>query len=294
MANQKKTVQFNLFKAFFLKRDQDGTSREHTYDLSKMLQHVADHPFSETKKKILGETHMFHVCRRDEQLRVWELQILHLREKNLPGIADEDGAYELLRLPDHQFPAESTTLLYDENDYTIYLQRNIYGTSVKALEEFLRLISPEGISVLLKPITSGARIQKMTPSTLFRKVILTADSMQLSDDQKDGTLWGIIHNFGKYQGRIVKIELGFGRQRQGLLNSAEVNKLIHEAYSFAGTQSLRVSAAEDEDASFDPINLLDDLANYQIPIEFSRRNPITHDRLYRMCLADYKKAHGLL
>ena len=96
MANQKKTVQFDHFHPYYLAQDENGASREHLYDLRALLEHVMSHPFSETKKKILGDTHMFHKCRRDDQLNVWELQILHLREKILPGIADGDGAYELI------------------------------------------------------------------------------------------------------------------------------------------------------------------------------------------------------
>lgn len=86
MANQKKTVQFDHFHPYYLAQDENGASREHLYDLRALLEHVMSHPFSETKKKILGDTHMFHKCRRDDQLNVWELQILHLREKILPGI----------------------------------------------------------------------------------------------------------------------------------------------------------------------------------------------------------------
>lgn len=101
MANQKKTVQFDHFHPYYLAQDENGASREHLYDLRALLEHVMSHPFSETKKKILGDTHMFHKCRRDDQLNVWELQILHLREKILPGIADGDGAYELIQLADN-------------------------------------------------------------------------------------------------------------------------------------------------------------------------------------------------
>lgn len=294
MANQKKIVQFNLFRPYYLKKDEKGVSQEHVYDLAKLLQYVANQPFSDTKKKILGETHMFHVCRRNDDLSVWELQILHLREKSLPGIADEDGAYDLITLEDHQFPAESTTLLYDEKEYTLYLQRNIYGTSIKALEEFLQLISPEGTNVLLKPIVAGNRISKITPNILYRKVVLTADSQLLSVDEDNSSLSKIIRSFNQYQGRIVKIELGFGRQRHGVLNATEISQLVHDAYKFPGTHHLDVSTSENEDSPFETINLLDDLANYRLSVEYTRNNPITHERLFRMCLAEYKEKHGLL
>lgn len=51
MASQKKTVQFDLFKAYYLKKNKDGSQQECLYDLTGLLQHIANHPFSDTKKK---------------------------------------------------------------------------------------------------------------------------------------------------------------------------------------------------------------------------------------------------
>lgn len=294
MANQKKTVQFDHFRPYYLATDENGISHERVYNLNALLQHVMSHSYSETKKKILGDTHMFHACRYDDELHVWELQILHLREKILPGIADDSGAYELIRLADNEYPAESTTILYDEHRCTLYLQRNIYGTSIKALEEFFQLISPEGTLVLLKPIVRGTRIGRITTSNLYRKLVLVADSEQLTEEQAIQPLGRIINNFRRYQGRFVRFELGFGHQKHGMLNSREVSALVHEAYNFPGTQNLCVRTAENEDTPFETINLLDDRACYKINVEYSRNNPITHDRLFRMCLAEYKEEHGLL
>lgn len=294
MANQKKTVQFDHFRPYYLTTDENGISHEHVYNLRALLQHVMGRPFSETKKKILGDTHMFHVCRYDDQLHVWELQILHLREKILPGIADDNGAYELIQLADNQYPAESTTVLYDEDHCTLYLQRNLYGTSIRALEELFRLISPEDTLVLLKPIVNGTRINGITTSKLYRKVVLVVDSEQLTDEMSEQPLGRVIKNFRRYQGRFVRFELGFGRQKHGLLNAHEVSALIHEAYCFPGTNNLHVRVAEDEDTPFETINLMDDRACYKIDVQYSRNNPITHERLYRICLAEYKEERGLL
>ena len=90
------------------------------------------------------------------------------------------------------------------------------------------------------------------------------------------------------------MELGFGRQRTGRLDSPETTKLIQEAYDYRGTTGLKVSTAQDEDTAFETINLLDDRDKFIIPVEYSRNNPITHERLYRMCLAEFKIKQGLI
>lgn len=293
MKNFKKEVQFDQLKPYYLTTDADGNTTEHLYDLSALLCHVAEAPLAQRKKNVLGDTQMFHVCKYDAALRIWEIQILHLREKILPGIADDDGTYELIQLGDNQYPAESTTILYDEQRCTLYMQRNIYGTSIRALEIFIQLLSPAGTMVLLKPVVTGTRINAITENRLYRKVLLTADSEQLTTQQQNQPLGRILRDFGRYQGRIIKVDIGFGKQRNGRLNAREVVKLVREAYEFNGTTRLEVRSAENEDTPLETIDLLDDKACYKLPVEYSRARPITHDRLYRICLGQYREDLGL-
>lgn len=294
MANSKKNIHFDHFKPHYSYVDKDGVTHDKVFDLHPLLTEVAKHPFSESKKKVAGDTHMFHVCKYDEDLHVWEIQLLHLREKILPGIADDDGAFELIKLEDNQYPAESTTLLYDKENCVLYMQRNIYGTSIKALEQFIQLLLPDGNHVLMAPIISGSRITKIAESNLYRKFILVADRDHLTDADQDKPLAKILNQFGNYQGKIVKIELGFGKHKRGRLNALETTKLIREAYGFTGTNTLKVTTAADEDVAFETINLLDDRDHFLVHVEFSRRNPITHERLYRICLGEYKEKQGLI
>lgn len=66
MASQKKTVQFDLFKAYYLKKNKDGSQQECLYDLTGLLQHIANHPFSDTKNmkqtKFYGRQPWDEIC----------------------------------------------------------------------------------------------------------------------------------------------------------------------------------------------------------------------------------------
>ena len=60
----------------------------------------------------------------------------------------------------------------------------------------------------------------------------------------------------------------------------------------AGRSVLRACVPLSADATaFETINLLDDRASYRIEVDYSRGNPITHERLYRMCLGKYMEEH---
>lgn len=290
---QTKKIQFDHLRPYFLDDTGENGGVEAVYNLGPLLKFISDGRINDTRRTIFGDLYLFHVCKYDEKLKLWELQILHLREKILPGIADTDGSYELIQLDDKQYPAESTTILYDEEHCTLFMQRNVYGLSIRNFEIYLQLLSPENTLVLLKAIKTGNRLGKIQATNLYRRVLLVADTDELNEEHGEMSLAKTLKSFGKYQGRMVKIELGFGHQRTGRLNSGAVSSLVREAYNFNGTRNLEVRVSDPDDVSFETINLLDDRATYLIDIKFSRDNPITHKRLFKACLAEYKQEAGI-
>lgn len=289
MPNSKKTVRFDHFKPYFYQTDENGNANEAEYNLSKLFQDISSVSFAESKKTIAGEIHMFHVCKHHTHSKIWEIQILRLREKILPGIADAEGSYELIRLGEFQYPAESTTLLYDEHRNILFMQRNVFGVSIKSLEEYLQHLSPDGTLVLLKPIIPESQIGKIGDDKYYRSVILVADSKGLDEQNTPRSLWNVLKTFSKYQGRIVKFELGFGRHRTGILNASEITQLVKEAYDFPSTHTLRVKVSDYDDTAFETIDLMKDRASFQFSVEYSRQMPITHERLFALCYAEIRE-----
>lgn len=285
MAKNTKWIEFDLFRPYYLQTDEEGVTREYAYDLSLFFKHISQKPLTETKRKIYGDNHMFHKCVYNEEKKIWELQILHLREQVLPGIADEGGAYELIHLDENQYPAESTTAIYDEERNVLYVQRNIYGTSIRALTALIQYISPEGVWVTLKALMSNSAIVKVNDSKFYRKVILTVDSEQLTEQEKDTKLAKIISSFSEYNGKIVTVKIGFGRKRKKFLNKIDTIKLLKEAYEFPGTEKLIATMSESEDGKCENVDLLDDREKIIFSMQYSRENPITHERLYNGCLS---------
>lgn len=281
---QYKNIQFDLLRPYFLEKNADGNYTEYHYDLSPLFKVISEKPLSTTKHKIWGDNHLFHKCQYSENRKVWELQILHLREQILPGIADGNGVYELIQLEDDQYPAESTTIVYSEEKRILYFQRNIYGTSIKAFTTLIQLLSPNDVMIVLKPIMKAEVIKKLGKQKLYKKIQLAVDSEQLSEYEEDSRLAKIINTFSSYGGKIVTLKLGFGRKRKKWLNSADAFELLKEAYDFVGTQKLIVSVSENEDTKVNEIDLLDDREKFMLQVSYSREYPITHGRLFQECL----------
>lgn len=283
MGDPTKKVRFEYLVPYYLTQDVDGKSIEKQFYLTPLFCKISEQTPTATQQRIYGEKHLISKCVHDTQNHLWEVQLLHYREKVFPGKANENGAFELIHLDEGEYVAESTTLLYDETKNNIYLQRNIYGSSVRAVTELIMRLAPEDTRVILKPKYNPDKIGKISRVLDISKVVLVADSGELQEDDKASSIGGLLSSFGRYNGDIIKFELGNGRSRKKRLNKAEVVSLIQEAYSFSGTQKLELKAQWTEDSAFETIDLMDDRAAYIFNVSYSRNDPITHARLCALC-----------
>ena len=290
MGTKSKIVRFDHFCPYCLEKDENGIEREIKLDLNALFQRIAniisEQGFHATQKEIQGDPHMIYICQYHTSCEIWELQILHLREQILPGKIDNKGEYIQITLDENEYLAESTTILYSKAKKILYMQRNLYGTSIKVFEEYLQESTLQNTPVLLKPILHRDLINKIKPDKRYRKFIMVADSGQLNDTQNAQTLGNLLSTFGQFKGPIVKVELGFGRQRAGLLDSKKIAQLTHEAYHFGGTQNLKILMADDNDTNFELIDLMADRASYKIKVNYTRHDPITHELLFEECLKE--------
>lgn len=85
--------------------------------------------------------------------------------------------------------------------------------------------------------------------------------------------------------KIVTINLGFGKKRKRFLNKTVAIQLLKEAYYFSGTEKLIASMSESEDGKCVNVDLLDDREKIVFEMQYSRENPITHERIYNECLS---------
>lgn len=126
---KKKSVRFDHLEPTYT--SYSTQSEIQTYDLEDMLKQIARAEPMDTKKIIDGDSYIFHVCKYHDEDNLWELRVLRIREKILPGILHDDGTYELIKLGNDEVTAESTTLAYAPATHTLYMQRNRFGISIQ-------------------------------------------------------------------------------------------------------------------------------------------------------------------
>lgn len=286
-----KTIQFDKFRPYFLEVDAQGVRTENILDLSSLLREIAGPEFHPAVQVILGDIYRFHKCSYDAALGIWELQILHLREKILPGMAGRESGYDIISLPDGKYAAESSTLLYDPTDSVLYMQRNVFCMSPKKLEMYLSLILPQNTRVALKVIQARNQIQSITAQKRYRKIVLVANAKETRGLEAGSSLLRLLNTHAQYGGHVAHIEISMGRKK-GILNSEATAELIQEAYEAASTQQLKVCMADPDDVDFSTVDLLEDRDSYKVTLEYSRDNPITHQRLWEGCKECYQREHN--
>ncbi|PKM41464.1 MAG: hypothetical protein CVV04_03185 [Firmicutes bacterium HGW-Firmicutes-9] len=283
---KRKSIQFDYLQFFYYKENKSGAMQEKLLDLAPLLQQISKKDLANTCRMIDDEEHRMQICRHDEENNFWEIQLLRQREENLPGISYEDGSYELINLPDGQYIAESSSILYDANKSIILFQRNRYGYTINALLAYIRSLYRSNPDLHAKPILKRNQIKKIKDDIIYRKVILVSDG-NLDAVKPNSSLFKILSSFGVYQGQYVTVEIGMGHMRKRNLNSAPTAELIRQAYKSNSTTFLQARIAENKDTRIETIDLLNDRESVVFDINYSREKPITHDRLYKECKNNY-------
>lgn len=278
-----KTVYFDMYAPYHLVEGEDRAMVEQRLNMCDFFQEIAGTELRNTLHRINGERYRFHICRYDENNACWEVQILHLRDVLLPGVADEAGAYEELDLPEGRYLAESCTIMYDARNHYIYVQRNKMCITTSRLTDYFREMFPEGTRIYFKPVLNGNQEQPWGNRTFFRQVELCCYANQVEHLAPNTSLRNLLSGYGAYQGNTITISIGMGHRR-GTLNPQSTRELIAQAYETPDMVKLKIKAAEAEDAEYQWLNLLENRATYRCRIDCERNTRISHAMLYHACL----------
>ncbi len=282
-----KLVYFDEYIPFTLITDADGTQHEHPLDLDDLFKQLSEEPQKRGLKELFGEKYRLHVCKYHENDALWEIQVLHLRDSILPGIADEEREFELLTLPDGKYPAESCTMIYIPQSTTIFFQRNSLCMSTKRLGYYLQSMLPEGTKMVLKPVISGNKIDMINNYASYKKLVLLA-TVGREDEEPTSRLGRLLYAYKGYGAPYVQIEISTGRKRNSRLKAAEISELVREAYADNDVEKLRVNMAKDAHSEFGWVDLMEDRDGITVKMEYSKDDPISHDRLFEACIEKYR------
>ena len=288
MAYRTKVVQFDFFTPMVAEKDRHGVIHESVLDLGSVLPKLHRNQVYD----LGGIEFVLKDVQKDAPSGFWFVQILKIRDASLPGIYDEhDSSYEFITLNDGEKLAESTTIICDAVADLFVMQRNKFAVSIEQCQEFFAtaISSAFGrqVGFALKPRQAEDAMSILKRKNRLKKVVLTADTDRIGEID-DSSLAGLLGSFRRYGCKVVKLEISVDRARERELNSDEAIKLLEEAYNFPATKKLCARVAATEDTEFSYMDLLENRKNMLIDVRYDTKQPITHDRLARIFVNEYR------
>ncbi len=286
-----KTIYFDYVKTYIQRYEKEGNKViEQIADLSNCFERISkinsvDRTFRMGNDKI-----------RIQELKkvneYWEILILKLRDEVMPGIADDDGNYTIEILEDGKYYCESTTMLYDSEKSILVIQKNRYGVQPSNIEFLLNKINEdENITIILKPMIKKNKIQLLNKDKVYRSLEIGVVNIEQEEiiEEQEGII-GVLRNFQKYKGNNISVRIGYNRRckKDECLDSNMVIDTINELYGNIHVNKLKTSIKFNDDTKAETIDLLDDRIYDHENIEYSKENPITHDRLIAILRQLYK------
>ncbi len=280
----KKEIQFDYFEVHSFEMNEDNTvARDVKLDITNILEELLLIEVVKRTQEYKSDKIRFQIVKR-RLPNIWEIQLLRLRESMLPGIADEEGNFQIMTLEDGQYIGESVSLLYDSENCIICMQRNNRAILPSTLEYLLRgIYTGENELITLKPIIKPRDLTKINNSTLFRKITIGIATDDIVLNEKNPTPIGkMLNNIQDYNCGYVSIELGFnGRLKKNTSMAAGLSfETIEDLLEDNKVDKLKIAYKTSEDAFVEYADLIENKTHDIISFEYERNYDITHEVIY--------------
>ncbi len=159
----KKKVQFDYYKVYHIVNNQKVE-----LDLSNLFETMNGCNPTRTTRNYKGENARIQTLTFDDDKKIWEIQLLRLRETVPPGIAYEEGGYEPIRLESNEFVGEFASALYDTKTKTFVLHRNRNSLTPSGLEKYFSQLA-EISSIEFVPMVDNKDMNEYLGNKIFKK-----------------------------------------------------------------------------------------------------------------------------
>lgn len=300
MGKKRKTIYFDYLRVFEQKFEAKANRVIEAFaNLDEVLEKIKDKKAVE-RTYVLGND-IIRIQSLNKIDNKWEILLLRLREEIFPGIADNEGNYEIKFLEDGKYYCEATTLLYDIKKSILVFQRNRYGIQFSGLEIIFNEINSnaENSRILLKPIIKNNKISILNKDYTYTTLQIAVENLakysaEEVSKMKNTSIIGNMAAFRKYKSDVIELSLGYGRtkKKEDKLDSELVIDTVNDLHGNIYVKKLKVAVKFNEDTRVETIDLLDDRINDHILLEYSKENPITHERIISALRVLYPKKIG--
>ncbi len=287
----KKEIQFDYFEVHAFEMDKNNNvAMDIKMDITPILENLLHMETVDRTQNYKSDKIRFQVVHKKDN-SIWEIQLLRLREVLLPGIADDEGNYEIITLEDGQYIGESTSMIYDSENCVICMQRNNKAILPSILEYLLRSIYDGGNELItLRPIIRPTNLMQLNNNTLFRKISIGIATDEIVLNEKHETPIGkILNNMQEYDCGYITLELGFnGRLKKNTTMASGLSfNTIQELLEDNKVNKLKVDYKTTEDSFVEHVDLIENKTHDIISFEYERNYDITHEVIFKKIYERY-------
>lgn len=229
-------------------------------------------------------------------LRYEYLHFTKLRDADAPAVATLNNVdLEDVHLASDEYIAEDISMIFDESNAVIMLQRNRYSLGVSALEAYINYFweksgtRPE-TTIRILPIFHKPEFSKVQRAKRISKFSFRTAGLRDGNTTRNpfsGSLQKIMSDLTKYQGYNVSLTVSVGRHTSQSLNNNEIKKLVEDV-QLAGDdiQSADVSFVDQNDIS-NKLDLIDAKMSSFILFEVPRKESLRKDAVEVKMIEEY-------
>lgn len=235
-----------------------------------------------------------HIESESENLDVWVLRFMKLRDENIPCKVKNHEAAQDLDLKDDEYLGEDQFMLYDINTGIAMIQMNRYSLGIKRLSEFIEKTgNMENEYVRFVPIIDINEKWRRGIINCRRIDIAFANLVRKVPKSKS-PLSDIMNSYRKFHGISGHIYISIGTNRKDCLDVTEVNNLIEDIAECDEITGAKLTISDDDKSGVEVIDLFDNIEYVNIVFNVPKRKIIGFDYVAQTLSIYYGKKKAKL
>ena len=238
----------------------------------------------------------------DERRNIYSFQLSKLRESNIPSKKRFGEIKENILLEQDEYIGEFISFVYDNTYQAAVVQSNLYGLSVKQVENVLtqlrfRYLDALGrtealpLVVKLAPLIDRSKVERVINADYYKKIRVRGSDVMLDAVLTEESLLSQTRRLlGQSAGVNIDLTISLGRaERTASLDEALIRQAVGEFERINENQrpQIELTALENEEAEVETINLIEPRMSDRISIEIEPRQTVAHEYLYNTFIELY-------
>lgn len=253
---KEKFVRFEAYRVSSINTKDESKMK---YDITPLLKKIYTANYNQKKVRIYGDKVLLRSfglntltqgsSAKYGKMKLSFFNMVRMRDEKLAVIKDSPNQnLKNLNLGKNEYIAEDITGLFDNQDYILFIQRNIHSLSIEGIRSYLnimyqKLYNNNDKLIVLEPVFYKNKIQE-----LMKKQKLTKFQIQVASNKvvKNSLLDGITLGLRNIDPNFIEITVSAGRKKEDELNKNEIKKILKDVQSNpASYNKCKVSAKND-------------------------------------------------